>query len=573
MEEVRKTPSPQPERPKSSLEVVLEAMTSLQSNMHSLHSTTRELVSRLERLERPQSHKFVVDASSNPGQGSATGLVDAPDHSTVGLEERGLERTKEYFEEVPMASLRRSERLAHKAAVAYNEIDSESRWQLKTLMDSNLPCTLSHVDFPSQMHPRLHADPYVHESMHGVTIGTRSGVTFDPKEKHEGKVMVRFDPSEEDEERLGDLLVIGRGYERRSPCDVRTQREFKETDMASDRDSSRDEEIRGIMQPGADRGIFHKENLQTSRPLEYTNLGLTKSDPDRANQGPCPGEGAHMADPHLGHRSPGTTMVHSFSEPRASYRVYDRDQHSGADQQSVVDTRVTFNANEIATRTSMNFVTTSPFRPMPVYISSVANSASARPCLFPQFPVYGPGLGHDPCASSAAWWMPVPAPVSHGFGERLDEWAISNGAIQQTGGLGAQKIGWSRESAKRQVQSERLSDEDGRLGDTRSSEMTVLQTETSRQNKTVARRLSEVPMTSVATQTVVDASGLSQTDAVTTKEVANPRSASKDEARRTVSSVGCSHKPKQWIKLPTYNGKSDVETFLCKFSICAKNNE
>ena len=170
MEEVRKTPSPQPERPKSSLEVVLEAMTSLQSNMHSLHSTTRELVSRLEKLESPQSHKFVVDASSNPGQGSATGLVDAPDHSTVGLEERGLERTKEYFDEVPMASLRRSERLAHKAAVAYNEIESESRWQLKTLVDSNLPCTLSHVDFPYQMHPRRHADPYVHETRDGVTI-------------------------------------------------------------------------------------------------------------------------------------------------------------------------------------------------------------------------------------------------------------------------------------------------------------------------------------------------------------------------------------------------------------------
>src|SRR6218665_2736544 len=169
MEEVRKTPSPQPERPKSSLEVVLEAMTSLQSNMHSLHSTTRELVLRLERLESPQSHKFVVDASSNPGQGSATGLVDAPDHSTVGLVERGLERTKEYFDEVPMASLRRSERLAHKAAVAYNEIESESRWQLNTLEDSNLPCTLSHVDFPYQMHPRRHADPYVHETRDGVT--------------------------------------------------------------------------------------------------------------------------------------------------------------------------------------------------------------------------------------------------------------------------------------------------------------------------------------------------------------------------------------------------------------------
>src|SRR6218665_1694649 len=170
MEEVRKTPSPQPERPKSSLEVVLEAMTSLQSNIHSLHSTTRELVSRVEELESPQLHKFVVDASSNPGQGSATGLVDAPDYSTVGLlGEQGLGRTKEYSGEVPMASLRRSERLAHKAAVAYNEIESESRWQLKTLVDSNLPCTLSHVDFPYQMHPRRDADPDVHETRDGVT--------------------------------------------------------------------------------------------------------------------------------------------------------------------------------------------------------------------------------------------------------------------------------------------------------------------------------------------------------------------------------------------------------------------
>src|SRR6218665_34528 len=91
-----------------------------------------------------------------------------------------------------------------------------------------------------------------------------------------------------------------------------------------------------------------KENLR-KLILQYTNFGLTKSNPG-------PGEGAHMADPHLGHRSPGTTMVHSFSKHRASYRAYDRDQHSGADQQSVVNTRVTFNANEIATRTSMNFV-------------------------------------------------------------------------------------------------------------------------------------------------------------------------------------------------------------------------
>ena len=68
-----------------------------------------------------------------------------------------------------MASLQPSERLAHKSAVAYNEIESGSRWQLKTLVDSNLPCTISHVDFPYQMHPRRHADPYVHETRDGVT--------------------------------------------------------------------------------------------------------------------------------------------------------------------------------------------------------------------------------------------------------------------------------------------------------------------------------------------------------------------------------------------------------------------
>src|SRR6218665_1210774 len=75
-----------------------------------------------------------------------------------------------------MASLRRNERLAHKPAVPYQEIESGSRWQLTTLVDSNLPCTLSHVDFPYQMHPRRHADP----SSRGVTAYIQcliSGIT------------------------------------------------------------------------------------------------------------------------------------------------------------------------------------------------------------------------------------------------------------------------------------------------------------------------------------------------------------------------------------------------------------
>lgn len=74
---------------------------------------------------------------------------------------------------------------------------------------------------------------------------------------------------------------------------------------------------------------------------------------------------------------------------------------------------------------------------------------------------------------------------------------------------------------------------------TRNSETAVVKTENSRHDKTVARRLSEVPMTSVATQTVVDAGGSSQTDAVSTKEVAEPR----EPVRTTPKDcfIGCVH--------------------------------
>src|SRR6218665_236892 len=108
-------------------------------------------------------------------------------------------------------------------------------------------------------------------------------------------------------------------------------------------------------------------------------------------------------------------MVHSLSEPRACHRFSGSDQHSGAEQQRVSNT--TFDQKVNTTSTSMNFVKTSPYLPTPVYHPSGANPAYVRSSLFPPFSVYGPSLAYDPCASSAAWWMPVPAPVSHGFDE------------------------------------------------------------------------------------------------------------------------------------------------------------
>src|SRR5678815_4955250 len=148
------SPSP-PSRPPSSMEIVLEAIqsnaretreaitetreaitsmqsnaretreviTSMQSNVKETKEVLTEVMSRLDRLEASPLPKFVVERDVNLGRSSTTEQVDAPYHSTIGLEEYGGARPKDPIVSVNPGTLRRSERLSHKAKVSYKELE------------------------------------------------------------------------------------------------------------------------------------------------------------------------------------------------------------------------------------------------------------------------------------------------------------------------------------------------------------------------------------------------------------------------------------------------------------------
>ena len=163
---------------------MMEALTSMQSTVMETKEALSQISMRLDRLEGSPSPKFVVEAELNPGPTATTEQVDAPYHSTIGLEEGGGARLKDPTAFVVPGTLRRSERLSCKAKVPYKDIDSRYLWPRQSKEDLNpKPSTAFPLTY-SQDLPQRHEAPSVDETMWatsveargGVTIGTRSGV-------------------------------------------------------------------------------------------------------------------------------------------------------------------------------------------------------------------------------------------------------------------------------------------------------------------------------------------------------------------------------------------------------------
>ena len=205
MEESRAATPAQPSRPPSSLEVVMEAITSMHSSMQShardtqdaiasvrsdvreeisaVHSNVREVltevVTRLERLEESPVPRSVVGL--NPGPRSpASIMADVPHQSTIRLAESSGARPKDFTH---LGTLRRSERLAHKDPISYRELGSRDGWQSFHRLDLNPRVPSSYPRSISQDHdhdPQQHAAslPYDDPELATPEMTVGAGVTY-----------------------------------------------------------------------------------------------------------------------------------------------------------------------------------------------------------------------------------------------------------------------------------------------------------------------------------------------------------------------------------------------------------
>ena len=136
-----------------------------------------EVMSRLDRLEASPLPKFVVERDLNLGRSSTTEQVDAPYHSTIGLEEYGGARPKDPIVSVNPGTLRRSERLSHKAKVSYKELESRTRWPQRVRLDSNPRRIASPSPPASPALPRQHEATSFDDTMWATSVEARGGVT------------------------------------------------------------------------------------------------------------------------------------------------------------------------------------------------------------------------------------------------------------------------------------------------------------------------------------------------------------------------------------------------------------
>ena len=183
-------------RPPSALDLMMEAITSIQSTLQTNVSETKEAITsmqstaketkevltevsmRLDRLESSPIPKFAVEAELNPGPTATTEQVDALYHSTIGLEEGGGARMKVSTAPVFPGTVRRSERLAGKGKIPYKEMGSRYPWPHSSKEDSNpKPSTAFPLTY-SQDLPQRHEAPSFDDTMWATSVEARGGVTL-----------------------------------------------------------------------------------------------------------------------------------------------------------------------------------------------------------------------------------------------------------------------------------------------------------------------------------------------------------------------------------------------------------
>src|SRR6218665_2965604 len=440
-------------------------------------------------------------------------MTAAPTHSSISLE------VKQGNPEVSTAPvvLRRSERLVTKPKVDYRQVALLPRWPTSTAVSSN-SCPGPTL-YPSSSFAALqqHANPSAFETVpatlvergRNVTIGTRSGVG------------VRIS-----EDGLGQGREI-----------------VEEIELDSDEEFNTALDI---------------ETLPRTYDLEYKNVGrgnLTGNGPDFINESGVVRTEIRSPRPTLPHA---TSAVRSQSEPRMSHQVADRSTSVllGRPQPTTVRPVGVSERREDAPHTPRYMGNAMPHPTRPAFLlESQAPATCCHSGCRSNLPMSSFAFASTPYSypgAQSTLGRPTPDSVPRTFRETAVgngvEWTIANGrGLGQNACSGAQRYGWKREPYCPPYQT----------------------TPWVRSNDT---QVKTVVMTSVATQTTGDEEVIVKSEGAPAPKANKPDSTATTGIEKESESANLPSRPKQFIKLGSYDGRKQVEAFIRKFTICGKNN-
>src|SRR6218665_3747732 len=514
---------------RNSIEAIHADIGAVQANMGAIHADlqgnigavgvaqveTREVletvIHRLERLEASPVPKFVAGLDRNPSLSDE--MTAAPTHSSISLE------VKQGNPEVSTAPvvLRRSERLINKPKVDYRQVAFLPRWPTATTVSSN-PCPEPTLYSSSSFAAlQQHANPSAFETVpatlvergRNVTIGTRSGV----------RVRISEDG-------------LGQGREIVEEIELDSDEEFNTA--------------------------LDIETLPRTYDLEYKNVGrsnLTGNGPDFINESGVVRTQIRSPRPTLPHAA---SPVRSQSEPRMSHQVADGSTSVllGRPQPTTVRPVGVSERREDAPHTPryMGNVMPHPTRPAFLLESQAPATCCYSGCLS-NLPMSSFAFASTPYSypgAQSTLGRPAPDSVPRTFCETAVgnsvEWTIANGrGLGQNAFSGAQRYGWKREPYCPPYQTTpwvRSNDTQGKI----------------------------VVMTSVATQTTGDEEVIVKGEGKPLPQENKTDSTATTGSEKELESANLPSRPKQFIKLGSYDGRTQVEAFIRKFTICGKNN-
>src|SRR6218665_2362870 len=153
--------------------------------------------------------------------------------------------------------------------------------------------------------------------------------------------------------------------------------------------------------------------------------------------------------------------------------------------------------------------------------------------------------------AQSAWDRPAPFSVPRTFRETSVgngvEWTLANGSLGRNVCLGAQSYGWKREPYCPPYQ------------------MTPCIRSYDIQVKTVV-------VTSLATQTTGNEEVIVKSEGQPPPKANKSDSTATTGSEKETESASLPSRPKQFIKLGSYDSRTQVEAFIWKFTICGKNN-
>ena len=499
-----------------------------------------------------------MGSESNPGYGMAMAAFCPTaadiDHSALGL--RGPPDDVRLHPE-PLGypgTVRRSERLSNKPRPDYTSLGGKTRTFPRFAMGSN-PMPNADTRSPSPGVPQQHVLPAsVDESAlgaaisrrgDGVTIGTRSGVPVSIVTQGWNGINLK----ETGEERVRkDLERV------ESPVFQR------EIDIASNRSNSVDLEICNA-QDIEPRSIAENTHvLSSSEEVGVMDQLVTR--------GPLGGNG--QIKTAILTRPPTTTHTRSLSEPRPSSKMID---------QMNAEPRISFyrpilkptNAMPMRSRADLSSQanpTRGLMHPPTLNLDLRDNAAPTvyngewvqhhvQPISAVQTNPSVHGQSYETYPAQPPPWMLRAPDDTQTFYRYGDSNTLPS---NRTGEAATALVGWSLPWNTGMNQS-RVGAQHYDFG-RNAEKLSGLNGLEPKPNPTELMQKSlapVVPMTSVATQT---------TPTDENPKAPPPTTSATNEKPSTTAS----DRPKQWIKLGSYNGRTAVEAFIRKFEICAKNN-